>query len=72
MFLWESFKAWRRGEKRVKGTTRGRCFVRKNVTDTEDGTLDDGVKRAKSEPTLKLKMKVTRADGSVEEYEENG
>ena len=71
MFLWESFKAWRRGEKRVKGTARGRCFVRKNEN-AEDGVLDDGVKRTKSEPILKLKMKVTRADGSVEEYEENG
>lgn len=64
MRLWEDFKAWRRGEKRIKGATRGRCFVRK-----EQDNLD-GIKRMTAHPTMKLvKMRVIRTDGTIEEID---
>lgn len=62
MRLWENFKAWRRGEKRVKGATRGRMYRRPEDTEPSAST------KMKSKATLKVsKITVIRADGSTEE-----
>lgn len=62
MKLWEDFKAWRRGEKRIKGAVRGRCFVRKDEEPTS------GAVKLKLEPTLTLQsIRVIRKDGTTEE-----
>ncbi len=61
MRIWEHFKAWRRGEKRVKGATRGRMYQR-------PGEQDPASTKMKSKATLKVsKITVIRADGSTEE-----
>lgn len=63
----EQFKAWRRGEVMIKGASRGRCFQKKDESDSPKPKPNDGVKRVKLTPKLKLvSMKVTRADGTVE------
>ena len=63
----ERFKAWRRGDKKVKGAERGRCFVREEGK----GEVNDKI-RIGAMPTLKVTAKVTRVDGSIEEYTTNG
>lgn len=55
---WQDFKAWRRGEVRVK-PGRGRCYAKK------DGSRDELVP-AKTAPTATITAVVTRADGSTE------
>jgi hypothetical protein len=61
--LWEDFKAWRRGERRVRPYgTHGRIYERKDV-----GEVSGGVNKVKSEPEVTLHMKIIRADGTVEE-----
>lgn len=59
----EDFKAWRRGEKRVASGMRGRVYERK-----DEVPPSDGVKRSGNKHKLKVSAKVTRADGSVENY----
>lgn len=66
MRLWEDFKAWRRGEKRIKGATRGRCFVKKNP----ELPPDSDIKKATAKATMKLtKIRVIRKDGTIEEID---
>lgn len=61
MRLWEDFKAWRRGEKRVSKAPRGRVYERK------DGKEPLGRVAAKAEPAPQLKqIKIIRADGTEE------
>lgn len=63
-WLVEDYKAWRRKDMRVapKGAT-GRIYERK------DSATAQGVKHVASKPTLKrLGAKITRADGTVENY----
>lgn len=55
---WEDFKAWRRGEMRVK-EGRGRCYAKK------DGSREE-ITPAKKAPTATITAKVIRADGSIE------
>ena len=58
MKLWEDFKAWRRGEKRINTATRGRVYEKKEPT---------GARVVKMVPKIKLtQMKITRADGTQE------
>jgi hypothetical protein len=61
----EDFKAWRRGERRVAPGLRGRVYVRK---EDEAAPPDDGVKRSPHKANLKLSARVTRADGTIENY----
>lgn len=65
MKLWESFKAWRRGEKRVNGAVRGRVFAR-----PEDPS--DKITIPTEAKMELVSMKVTRANGSVELYDAEG
>lgn len=58
--IWQDIKAYLRGERRIKGQTRGRCYTKK------DEPQDTAMTAAKG--TLNVKVKITRADGSVEEY----
>jgi len=60
MRMWEKFKAWRRDETMLPGVNRGRCF--------QSNKPNNG-REFKAKPEMKLKMKVTRADGSIEEYD---
>lgn len=55
---WEDFKAWRRGEMRVK-EGRGRCYAKR------DGSREEIVPANKA-PTATIAAKVIRADGSIE------
>jgi hypothetical protein len=64
--LRESWRRWRRGERKIKGATRGRIYVRKDASEDEG---PGNVLPAKSEPTAVIKMKVTRVDGTVEHIE---
>lgn len=57
MRLWERFKAWRRGERMLKGVNRGRCFEKK-----ESG----GGFSAKAQPKIEVTAKIIRADGTEE------
>ena len=58
--VWEIYKAWRRKEKKLKGVHHGRCFVKKN-------TSTGGSHKVAATAVAKLvKVKITRADGSVE------
>jgi hypothetical protein len=61
--LWEDLKAFRRGERRIapRSQHRGRVYARKNE-DTPSGNYF-ATKRA---PKATLRMKITRADGTVE------
>lgn len=62
MGFWDRFKAWRRGERKVKGVTRGRCYEKKNA-DKQQG----GAHRAKAKCEAKLTgIKVIRKDGTEE------
>lgn len=69
-WLREDFKAWRRGEKRVapRGTT-GRVYAKKaeEVPPPSGGGVNVNLP-IKGSATLR--MKITRADGSVEYREE--
>lgn len=58
---WEDFKAWRRGEMRVK-EGRGRCYAKK------DGSRDE-IAPAKKAPTATITAKVIRADGRIEYHQ---
>ncbi len=58
---WQDFKAWRRGEKRVRHG-RGRVYAKK------DGTREE-LYLVKTTPVATLTAKVTRADGTVEVHE---
>ena len=59
----EDFKAWRRGERRVAPRgARGRVYEKKNVEPTSGPSF-----LFKKEPVATLTMRVTRADGSVEQ-----
>ena len=61
MKIWEDFKAWQRGEKRIKGAVRGRCF------EPKDSTPSNGAHTAKSTATPRLVgIKVIRKDGTIE------
>jgi len=60
MRIWEKFKAWRRNETMLPGVNRGRCFV-----SNEPG---NNIKIT-AKPEIKLTIKVTRANGSIEEYD---
>lgn len=59
MRLWEKFKAWRRGERMLEGN-RGRVFEKK---DPPKGH------QAEAKATINLKARVTRKDGTIEEYD---
>lgn len=56
--LWEDFKAWRRGERRIK-PGRGRVYVKK------DGSREE-IQPAPKTPAATMTAKVIRADGSIE------
>jgi hypothetical protein len=61
--LWEDYKAWRRGEKRIKGAVRGRCF------EPREGAVPKGgahVAKSTANPRL-VGIKVIRKDGTTEE-----
>ena len=61
MKLWEDIKAWKRGEKRIKGAVRGRCF------EPKQGEPTNGAHIAKSQSTPRLVgIKVIRKDGTTE------
>lgn len=69
--LWEQVKAWRRGERMIKGMSHGRCFEKKDqIGKTDDLTAT----KIKGEPKLELvSIKVIRADGTEEIQEiDNG
>ena len=60
--LWQDFKAYRRGERRVAPYgTRGRVYAPK-IAKSDPGS----VKLVTKEPTASVNIKITRADGSVE------
>ena len=60
--LWGDLKAWRRGEKRVAPyDTRGRIYQRKG-----ESVGGPSLYRSKATPDATLKLKITRADGTVE------
>jgi len=63
MKLWEDFKAWRRGERRIKGAVRGRCFEPIEPSAPSNGAH---VAQSKSTPRL-VGIKVIRKDGTTEE-----
>ena len=63
MRLYEKFKAWRRDETMLSGVNRGRCFQKNNSINPNNS------REFKAKPEIKLKMKVTRANGSIEEYD---
>ena len=68
MVIWELYKAWRRGERRVKGSPmRGRCFEKKGqLNDPNSGNHN----KATAEPTMKItSMKVIRKDGTTEDID---
>lgn len=56
---WEDFKAWRRGEVRVK-EGRGRCYAKK------DGEQSGPAQEVSRTRAATITAKVTRADGSIE------
>lgn len=62
--LWEDFKAFRRGERRIapRSITRGRIYERKSVDQPSSGS-GFAVRRT---PKATLTMEITRADGTVE------
>lgn len=69
--FWERFKAWRRGERMIKGVSRGRCFEKKELDIPEPPT--GGVRVCKLKPTISLiGITITRKDGTVEEHKPNG
>lgn len=55
IMVWERLKAWRRGEKKVKGANRGRCFEKANPENN-----------SKAQPKIKVSAKIIRADGTIE------
>lgn len=59
--LWEDFKAKRRGEVRVAPGLRGRIYAKK------EEIAEAGDHSAKTKGKAFLHMKITRADGSIEE-----
>ena len=56
----EDFKAYRRGEVRISDGVRGRVYEREGDTGTP------GHSQAQGRASAKLHIKVTRADGTVE------
>ena len=59
--LWEDFKAFRRGERRVAPRQiRGRVYAKKGAAPSS------GAVKTSARPSASLTMKITRADGSVE------
>ena len=73
LYCWkEDFKAWRRGEVRVaeKGVTRGRIYEKR---DLEAPVIPDkpvGGASMFANATADLEIQITRADGTVETYNE--
>jgi len=63
MRLWEKYKGWMRNETMLPGVNRGRCFQR-----TKPDSQPSNDIKITSQPEVTLKIKVTRADGSIEEY----
>lgn len=64
----ESFKAWRRGERRVAPHgVRGRVYEKKDPQ--HDTTGSGGGREISSRGTATLHMKVLRQDGTSEEIE---
>jgi hypothetical protein len=64
MRLWERFKAWKRKEVMLTGVSRGRCFVKKELSTK----APSGAIAISASPKIELVgMKVIRADGSIEE-----
>lgn len=60
MRIWQDIKAWYRGEKKVQGASRGRCYVK--------GEEPSKPPEARATASIKLTgIKITRADGNVEE-----
>lgn len=55
---WEDFKAWRRGERRIK-PGRGRVYAKKDGSQTAPEPVQRG-------PVATITAKVTRADGTIE------
>lgn len=64
MRIWERFKGWRRGEIMLPGVNRGRCFQRKELDSQPGNNI-----KITAKPVITLKIKVTRANGSIEEYD---
>jgi len=64
----ERFKGWRRKETMIKGATRGRVFVKKDA----DTSGSPGQSSITVKPKSSLTIKVTRADGSIEHYNDKG
>lgn len=71
--LWEDFKAWRRGEKRVSDASRGRVYAKRDKGSTSPGSV-------RSKATATCEVMVTRKNGeqeffnvpvSIENLEEN-
>jgi hypothetical protein len=61
MRLWERIKAWKRKETMLAGTSRGRCFTKK------DAAPLDGANKATAKAEAKLtQIKITRTDGTEE------
>ena len=59
--LWEDFKAWRRGERRVAPREQtGRVYER------NDEPSSGGAHKASARATAVCRAKITRADGTVE------
>ena len=59
--LWEAFKAWRRGEKRVASGVRGRCYTR-------EGRPVTGPTKTRAKASAKLaSIRIVRANGDIEE-----
>jgi len=68
-YHWETFKAWRRGEKRInKHAERGRCFVDRKTGEHRTGAASPEGAVMGLKPTATMTMVVTRADGTVEEF----
>lgn len=65
--LWQDFKAWRRGEKRIAPrNVRGRVYERKNGDNAPAGRH-----QSKAAGVAVLKARVIRLDGTTEEIEVN-
>ena len=60
--LWQNFKAWRRGERRIAPSgTRGRVYEQKNASSS-------GAHEVETKTTYTVLARVIRADGRPDEY----
>ena len=64
--LSENKEAGFRGEKRVKGAERGRCWVKRKTGEYLLGATGPEGAQIKATPTATMRAKITRANGDIE------